>query len=65
MTGQRVMYFLCKIPLENFKKNIVIKILYTWIHKRILNGKQIHKYTNSTDIPYFSDYIVCKMVHTQ
>lgn len=55
LTGQRVMYFmyfLCKMPLENFKKNIVIKIIYILIHKRILNGKQIHKYKNSIDIPY-------------
>lgn len=55
LTGQRVMYFmyfLCKMPPENFKKNIVIKIIYIWIHKRILNGKQIHKYKNSIDIPY-------------
>lgn len=55
LTGQRVMYFmyfLCKMPLENFRKNIVIKIIYIWIHKRILNGKQIHKYKNSIDIPH-------------
>lgn len=69
LTGQRVMYlvyFLCKMPLENFKKNIVIKLYIFEFTKEFLNGKQIHKYKNSIDTSHiFQITWFAKMVHTQ